>query len=251
MLASGLLLIFSLGATAPVEIDACLTACIATAERVPDTLLAQMRGGVELPNGLNVAIGIDIQTRVDGVLVLHTVYTSDGPNAGIRVFTNGTNQVPLPPGATTVRTSSSGGIPIVTVDRSPAGTTIVPGRSINASNVNVVNSGPETWPSGQGETPVPVTANGPSVAAAPGAFRIETSDTGAAVILASPSLEIRQLVGSATGIVVANAADNRSIETVSAINVELQGVSPQLLAGAFAAQRMAVESVLVRAPGGL
>ena len=34
------------------------------------------------------------------------------------------------------------------------------------------------------------------------------------------------------------------------VNVDLQGISPQLLAGSFAAQRMAIETVLVRAPGG-
>jgi hypothetical protein len=253
MLGTSLVLMFGLSAVTPqpdIVVTACRNGCIASAERVPDEALAQMRGGVRLPNGLVVAIGIDIQTRVDGVLVLHTVYTSDGPNAGIRVFTDGTGAPGTAPGTTTVTTTASGGVPIVTVDRSPGGTTISPGQSTPGATINLVNGGPATWLDGEGQTPVPVTANGPAIAAAPGEIRLETGTAGASVILVTPTLEVRQLVGSATGLVVANTANDRSIETVSSINVDLQGLSPQLLAGAFAAQRMAVETTLVHAPGG-
>lgn len=52
---------------------------------VSDGELAQMRGGMDLPNGLTVNIGVDIQTMVDGQLALQTIYQSDGPNTGLQI----------------------------------------------------------------------------------------------------------------------------------------------------------------------
>ena len=43
-----------------------------------DAALATMRGGLQLPNGLTVALGIDIQTWVDGRLALHSIYANEG-----------------------------------------------------------------------------------------------------------------------------------------------------------------------------
>ncbi|RYF05639.1 MAG: hypothetical protein EOO77_28175, partial [Oxalobacteraceae bacterium] len=108
---------------------------------VPDRELATMRGGVLLPNGLNVAVGIDIQTRIDGVLALHTIYTSEQPNPGIRVYTDGTNSPATAPTTTTVTTGTSGMVPTVLVGRSPTGTTITTSTLNAPMTVNVV-SGP-------------------------------------------------------------------------------------------------------------
>ena len=215
-------------------------------KHLSDEALARMRGGVNLPNGLDVAIGIDIQTRIDGVLVLHTVYNSDGPELGIRVFTDGTDAAPIAPATTTVTTPAHGSAPAVTIDRSPGGTVIVPGQSIPSATVNLVNGGPATWLNGKGQTPVPVVANGPTVVAAPGNVRLQIDPAGAVVILDGPNLEVRQMIGRATGAVVANTGSDRSIATISSINVDLQGLAPQLLAGVFAAQRVAIEAMLAR-----
>lgn len=67
---------------------ACLIAVFATAPAaanpylnpVPDQSLEKMRGGFVLPTGLNVGIGITTETRIDGQLVLRSVFTADhGP----------------------------------------------------------------------------------------------------------------------------------------------------------------------------
>lgn len=44
---------------------------------LPDGELSQLRGGFALPGGLDVAITIQTDTRVDGTLVLSTVYRVD------------------------------------------------------------------------------------------------------------------------------------------------------------------------------
>lgn len=208
--------------------------------------LSRMRGGLRLPNGLDVSLGIDIQTRVDGLLALHTVYASEGPATGVRVFTDGAKPVPTAPATTTVSADAVAGVPVLVIDRSPTGTTIMPTSSVAATTVNLVNGDPSTWLSGEGQTQVPVTPNGPAVAAEPGSVRLTSDESGAVVTLQAPNLEIRHLVGQATGTFVANTGDNRSIDTISSVNVDVQGLSPALLSGIFAAQRAALAAVLAR-----
>jgi hypothetical protein len=47
-------------------------------------------------------------------------------------------------------------------------------------------------------------------------------------------------------VVLANSGSDRTIDTVSSVNVDLQGVSPALLSGLFAAQRAALDAVVGR-----
>lgn len=213
---------------------------------IRDMELARMRGGLRLPNGLDVSLGIDIQTRVNGLLALHTVYASEGPAAGVRVFVDGAKPVPLAPATQTISASAVPSMPVLVVDRSPTGTTIVPTTATPATTVNLVNGDPSTWLSGEGQVQLPVTANGAPVPSPQGDVKLETNDRGAVVTLQTPSLSVQQLVGQATGVVLANSGSDRTIETVSSVNVDLQGVSPALLSGLFAAQRAALDAVVGR-----
>jgi hypothetical protein len=214
--------------------------------RVSDPDLARMRGGVQLPNGLTVSIGIDIQTRVNGQLALHTVYASEGAAAGVRVFSDGAHPVPQAPTTQSVSASATAGTPTLVVDRSPTGTTIIPSTTTPATTVNLVNGDPSTWLSGEGQTQIPVQPNGPAVPSPYGQVSLEKTESGTVVALQSPTLLVRQLVGQATGVVIANTANNQSIDTISSVNVDLQGLSPELLSGAFAAQRAALERAMMR-----
>jgi hypothetical protein len=74
---------------------------------VPDQDLQTMRGGMALPDGLTVNLGVDIQTMINGELALHTSYQSDGPNAGIRVNAGagGTSTISTDDQGTTTRYS--------------------------------------------------------------------------------------------------------------------------------------------------
>lgn len=205
--------------------------------RVGEGELAAMRGRLLLPNGLDVAIGIDIQTRVDGILVLHTIYASEGANPGVRVFTDGAGAATTAPATVRLASPSTTGTPVVIVDRSPTGTTILPTAATAAATVNLVNGDPSTWLTSAGQTEVPVTANGPAVDAQPGAISLRSDAGGAVVMLTTPDLQIRQLIGQATGVVVANTGSDRTIDTVSSVNVDLNGISPATFAAVFAAQR--------------
>lgn len=216
------------------------------AAKVPDRALATMRGGVRLPNGLDLSLGIDIQTRIDGMLALHTVYASEGSQPGVRVFTDGAKPVPTAPTTQTLTSQAIAGVPLLIVDRSPSGTTIVPANAVAAATVNLVNGDQATWLSGDGQTQIPVVANGPPVDATPGQVRLNVDASGAVVTLKTPTLEVRQLIGQATGVVVANAGNDRTIDTISAVNVDLRGVSPALLQGAFMAQRAALDALVGR-----
>lgn len=208
---------------------------------VPDPVLAGMRGGVALPNGLSVSIGIDIQTRVNNLLVLHTIYVSDGPITGVRVFTDGTNPVRTAPDTTAIVTPGSSGSPTVEVTRTPTGVTIIPGLTASPQSVNLVSGPASTWIMATGQTEVPVAANGPAVNAAAGAYSLTTDDNGSIVTLDAPMLQIQHLVGQATGIIVANTANDQVIDTVSSVNVDLQGAQLPLLSSLLAADSLALE----------
>ena len=213
---------------------------------VADAVLATMRGGLRLPNGLDLMLGIDIQTRIDGVLALHTVYASEGAQPAIRVYTDGGTPSAAAPATMSVSSGGALGVPLLVVDRSPTGTTIVPTGAMPATTVNLVNGNPAGWAGAAGQAEIPVVANGPTVAAAPGEVGLTVGDAGAVVTLRTPTLEVQHLIGAATGAVIANTANNRAIDTISAVNVDVQGIAPALLAGSFAAQRAALDAAIFR-----
>ncbi|WP_341209313.1 hypothetical protein [uncultured Sphingomonas sp.] len=207
--------------------------------RVPDRELATMRGGLMLPNGLNVAIGIDIQTRIDGVLALHTIFSSEAQ--GVRVFTDGRTSPSEVPGTVTVE-SGDPSWPTVSVSRTPTGTTVTAPVASAPGSVNIV-SGPTTgWLDAAGQTPVPVVANGPAVEASSGNIRLTSDDRGSQVQLVTPTTEIRHLVGQATGAVISNTANDRVIDTVSTVNVNLVGLPAGLMNGMLLVNRIATEA---------
>jgi hypothetical protein len=213
------------------------------APRATDPELATMRGGMMLANGFDVAIGIDIQTRIDGVLALHTIYASEGPNAGIGVYTDGTKPAPPVPATVTVETPARVGVPLVEVDRSAGGTRVSPLTQSPATTVNLVNGIQASWATAEGQTQVPVVANGPPVAGPPGDFSLARDDRGVVVTLAAPMLEVRHLIGSATGIVVANSGNDRVIDTVNSVNVDLRGAQAAIVPSLLAAQSAVLEGL--------
>lgn len=208
------------------------------AATVADQELATMRGGVMLPNGMDVSIGIAIETQVDGQLALRTHFSTEG---GLQIFTGG---------AATARPAASAGSavtpPTVRVERGGVGTVISPTMSL--PNVRVaVTQGPATAgpPSG---TEVPVAANGATVDTAFGAIRLQQGAGGSVVVLDNPTLELRHLIGAATGIVVANTADNRAIDTVATVSIQLNNAMPALENGALRIDRIAADAGIVRNP---
>jgi hypothetical protein len=182
--------------------------------RVPDRELAKMRGGLNLPNGFDVSFAVDLQTRINGVLALHTSYASDGPSAGLHVYGVGGGDAA---GNTTATPSRS----------APTSLTI--------TNNPVTGSAP---PGGA----LPVVANGAPVQTAAGTYSLSQNDRGNVVTYDAAGIQVQQLVGQATGVAIANTANNRSIDTSTTVNVDLSNVPVAQIASSFVAARAALDA---------
>ena len=202
--------------------------------RVPDAELGEMRGGFDLPNGLDIAIGIDVQTRIDGALALHTVYSSEGPDAGVHVY-SGDGGPASGSGGTSVAGAADG--TGVSVSRSANGATVVSTPSTPA--VTIVSN---ASPASAGGNALPLTANGAPVQTASGSYSLTSTDRGDVVTYAGPSIEVQHLIGQAAGVVIANTANNRTIDTTSTINIDMQNVPVAAISSAFLAARAAFDS---------
>lgn len=186
---------------------------------LPDARLAEMRGGIQLSDGTSVVVGIALETRVDGMLALRTQYSTETP--GVQVFAGGpsTTVVNLP--ETTIPAGMNG-VPEVRIDRDATGTVIgaVPATIVTNIRLGVGSDAEAARLPG---VAVPVTENGAAVATALGAVRLVRTAGGTITELTGPNLAIQQLVGQATGTIVANTASNRVIDNVTWVNVAVSG----------------------------
>lgn len=187
------------------------------AAKVSDATLQTMRGGIALPGGLNVAIGVAIETRVDGQLALRTQFSTETP--GIQVYAGGPAAGMGAPGGTSTTASTT---PTIQYDRNAIGTTVVlmPAATFNA--INVGNGAGSSLPAATG-SPLPVSVGGPGVATALGTVRLLGTATGNIAELAGPDLVIQQAIGQATGAIVANSGNNRAIDTATFVSINVRG----------------------------
>jgi hypothetical protein len=128
---------------------------------VSDAELDSLRGGMVMPNGMDVEIGVDIQTLVDGELLLHT--------------------------------------------------------SLSVGGVVYVYTG-----TGQAQQ-----------------LRDERGST---VTVSGDDLTVQHLVGRNTGIVIANTADNRAIDTLASIDIDLKGAWPVAANAMFVVNGIAADA---------
>lgn len=170
-------------------------------ERVSEAALDQVRGGFALPNGMDISVGIEIVTLVNGALALRTVLTS-GESGGPSVFTTKNGASAGPAAATLAEGVTAAEIPGVGVVR--------------------VVEGPISTPTpADGEQRIELTPNGPPVVTQLGSVQLEQDDRGAVVVLNGNSLELRHMIGNFTGSLVANTANDRTIDTIVTVSVDL------------------------------
>lgn len=162
-----------------------------------DNHLDELRGGFILPNGMDVAVGIDIQTSVNGVLALRTMLTT--ADAGLPVLFVGNGSA--------------------AANSAQAGTAVaIPGGGV----VRVVDRAASSMEAGPGEQRIEPAANGGAVSTPSGTVQLFRDGSGSQVVLSGDSLELRHMIGNFTGSIVANTANDRSISTVVTVNVDLQ-----------------------------
>jgi hypothetical protein len=150
-----------------------------------------MRGGFELPNGMDISIGIQIDTLVNGSTVLRTLLTGkDGST--LQVFAGGPNVVSTDPG------NAGKGLSIHVGSMAQA--------DGSASNGQLVQLVP----------------NGASVVTDSGTVHLVQSKGQSTVLLDGNGLSLQHMIGALTGAIVANQGSDRTIDTNVTVNLNVQ-----------------------------
>ena len=201
-----------------------LAATAALAPPVPDHELATMRGGFALPTGLSVAMAVQSDTRVDGTLVLRTVYSIDHGAPALQVFaprdaskTNreaGGASAPTNPGVSLTFDRQNGA-------RFGMTTSVAP-------NVQV-STGSATGIGMAGDAGAPVNLDSGSVQVPAGVLDVTRTTAGQRVHLSGDGIDVTHLVGNAIGTAIANTANDRIIDTATTLGLDISGATPNNL----------------------
>lgn len=163
---------------------------------VADRQLDQVRGGFLLPNGMDIGLGLTVDTLIDGRPVLSTVLTIDNASH-LTIYTGGDMQRQTT--ATQLLVPGANGPSLVRITRdasSPAGVS--------------------------GGQPIAIFPNGTPVQTPWGAVQLAQSDTQSTVLLAGDGLELRHMIGTVTGALVANTASDRVIDTMVTVDLDIR-----------------------------
>lgn len=216
-----------------------LTDPLFSSPKVPDAVLAEQRGGIRLPNGIDVALSVETRTALDGAIVLQTVVKiEDGPPV-VTVYTAEEGElVELPArNVVSVRETATviydrqNGIQIISPRQNPV-------VSISSSGSNTSAEIPSGLKAVDITNPVQV---GNGILSAIG----EGARTG--VELRSSDLQIVHLTGNAFGSVIANSGSNRIIDTQTTIGIDLHNAGPYVLGSLiFRVENIAIEAMSTR-----
>jgi len=192
---------------------------------VPDAELAQQRGGFALPNGIDVALTVQTQTTLNGAIVLRTVFRADQGAPTLTIFAPKAGETVSAQGATqTVGTAAA--TPTITYDPR-TGVQVTPGGG--SPTVSIVTPGDvDTVPAG-----LAAVAGGVPVTTDQGVIT-ETSLGGLQTIeLKGNDLAITHLAGNAFGSAIANAGNDRAIDTQTTVSIDLRNAGPDVLGSAM------------------
>lgn len=204
---------------------------------LPDAELAKLRGGIRLPSGVDVALSVQTQTRLNGNIVLQTVFRADQGPATVTAYAPRSGEVVVAPARDQQAPPAASG-PTVTYD-ARSGLTVTPGATIPAATAalsgatGVVPAGLEKVADGA------VTDNGVIAEASRGSVRT--------VELQSTDLRVAHLSGTAIGSVVANSGSDRTIDTVTNIAIDLRNAGPDTVGSVmFRVQDVALDALALR-----
>jgi hypothetical protein len=168
---------------------------------VSDAELEGMRGGFVLPGGVDVSIAVQSDTRVNGVLMLRSVFVAHQGPPVLSVFG---------------RTDPATGVTQTTSPGTASTTSITVGKGAAAG----IGEGQD------GLSKLDL-APGGAVEAAGGIVRIEKhGSVGTQIVLSSTTLDVRHLVGQAYGTIAANSGNDVAIDTSTTINLDVQNATP-------------------------
>ncbi len=183
--------IFSLMVAATIASPSAAGEILPAAPTLSDSDLEAIRGGFLLPNGMDISLGIAVTTRVDGEIVLGTVFTLEDA-ANLAVFAGGTG--PTDPAEGT----AIGGTGVTITESSDAIAVPTDARLLD------------------------IASDGSGVATEWGNVSLDQADGQTMVSLDGSGLSLRQLIGESTGSIIANIADNRVIDTDVMVSIDVQ-----------------------------
>ena len=184
-----------------------------------DAALADMTGKFILPGGGSLALSVTSDTMLNGALVLRTVLTVD-QGSSVQVFGR-------PDGAaspTGVTGGAGQAVPVLT-----SGASVLfdrrSGAQITPPTVSTIRVG-GTGAAGAGAaelglTPITVAAGGPAVRTPDGLVSVTTLPNGTQVSLAGDRIGIAHLVGPTVATAILNSGNDRTIDTVTTIGIDL------------------------------
>lgn len=204
---------------------------------LPDAVLAQHRGGIRLPNGIDATWSIDTRTAINGAVVLQTVVRVDQGAPQVSVYAPPQGQsVPLGPQQTT---GGNGGEPRVTYDMRTGLTVTSQGRSVPVQ----VSSGAASA-SGQPLGGLVQLAPGQAVTTDNGVVQAASGVAG--VELRGADIQVLHLTGNALGSAIVNSGSDRAIDTQTTLSIDLRSAGPDVLGSAM----LRVESAVLDALAG-
>ena len=197
-------------------------------QRVPEPVLADQRGGIRLPNGIDVSLSIDTVTALDGSVVLQTVtriaegapvVTAYAPEDGKPV------KLEQQGGA---GTGSAAAQPSVTYDRQN-GLTVTAGRPIVPIMVGQSEGGEAAQVApGLQELDLTQSATTPN-----GVVQAGGANGTGGVELQGMDIRIVHLTGNAIGSAIANSGSDRAIDTLTTLSIDLRNAGPDVLGSAM------------------
>jgi hypothetical protein len=193
--------------------------------QVPDPVLAEQRGGVRLPNGIDLALTVQTQTAVNGSVVLQTVFKLDEGAPNFTVYAPPDNRTVTAPQASGEGNGAVTVIPPTVIYDSRSGLqvtrgTTMPPLSISTSapqGTSTVPEGLEQIDPGAGVQ----TDNGKLTAAAQNGVR--------SIELTAPDFSVVHFAGNAFGSAIANTGNDRAINSETTISIDLSNAGPDVL----------------------
>ena len=201
-----------------------VSAPFAEEQQVPELVLADQRGGIRLPSGIDVQLSIDTVSAVDGRIVLQTVTRiADGSPVVTAYAPEEGNPVELqqrPQKGWSMDTSA----PNVTYDRQN-------GLSVTAGLPNVPVS--ITRSSGAKEADVSPSLQQldltQSATTPNGVVQTRGPKGMGGVELQGMDINIVHLTGNAFGSAIANSGNDRAIDTQTTLSIDLRNAGPDVL----------------------
>lgn len=196
--------------------------------RVEDSVLAEQRGGIRLPNGIDVNLSIDTVTAINGRIVLQTVtrITEGSPVVTAYVPVDDTH-APLAQQDKSVAEAKRDPPPRVIYDRQ-YGLSVTANMPVVPVRVTAGEAG--DVPQESGLRAIDLTGS----TTTPNGIVQARDDAGVGgVELQGTDIRILHLTHSAIGSAIANTGSGRSIDTYTTVSIDLRNAGPEVLGSAM------------------